>query len=163
MSSDPRQGGLIGGLYGLNSGAYDARIKKRQDELNVQRSFNQKLNDQSTSLKNEAQLRYQELALEQQHLNSMESDISALESDVSYLNAKSDKQKSEIASFKKKINDQKKKLKKQHDTIAELNASSGSNLDPKRYQMLKQERDHLYEEYKKLLEYWKNLSDATNN
>ena len=161
-SNDPRQGGLFGGLHGLNSGAYDARIQDRQDELNRQQAVNQELKEQSETLESEVQLRDYKLTLEQQRVTRMEEDISRLESDVNQLKAKSDKQKNEIAALQRKIKDQKQKLKAQQSAISELDRAGGSAADSDRYRVLLQEREYLSAEYKKLLDYSKNLSNATN-
>jgi len=162
VSNDPRQGGLLGGLHGLSTGAYDARVRERQAELNRQQSFNQDLNEQSKTLESEAQLREYELTLEQQRLAKMESDLSSLESDVNRLKAKSEKKKTQIANLQRKVKDQKQKLKTQQSALAELGRTGGSSTDPERYRILMQERDQLAEEYKKLFEYFQSLSNATN-
>ncbi len=161
VSDDPRQGGFFGGLHGLSSGAYDSRIRDRQDELNRQQAVNQELKEESETLESEAQLRDYELTLEQQRVTKMERDLSDLESDVNQLKAKSDKQKTEIAALQRKIKDQKQKLKTQQSALAELDRAGGSAADPERYRVLTQERDNLTVEYKKLVEYSKNLSNAT--
>ncbi|MDO8969326.1 MAG: hypothetical protein Q7U74_01485, partial [Saprospiraceae bacterium] len=159
---DPRQGGLFGGLQGLNSGAYDARVRERQDELNRQQAYHQDLKEQSETLESEVELRDYKLTLEQKRVAKMEADLSRLESDVNLLKAKSDKQKTEIAALQRKIKGQKQKLNTQQSAIAELDNVGGSAADPERYRVLMQERDYLTVEYKKLLEYSKNLSNATN-
>jgi chromosome segregation ATPase len=161
VSNDPRQGGLFGGLHGLSSGAYDDRIRDRQDELNRQQDVNQELKEQSETLENEAQLRDYELTLEQQRVVRMERDLSNLESEVNKLKAKSDKQKTEIAALQRRIKDQKQKLKTQQSALVELDRAGGSAADPERYRVLMQERDYLSVEYKKLIEYSENLSNAT--
>ena len=161
VSNDPRQGGLFGGLHGLNSGAYDARVRDRQDELNRQQAVNQDLKEQSEALESEAQLRDYELTLEQQRVAKMERDLSNLESDVNLLKVKSDKQKSEIVALQRKIKDQKQKLKTQQSALAELDRAGGSAADPERYRVLIQERDYLTMEYKNMLEYLKDFSNAT--
>lgn len=162
VSNDPRQGGLFGGLHGLNSGAYDARIRDRQDELNRQQAIHQDLKEQSDTLETEVQLRDYKLTMEQQRVTRMEEDISRLESDVNLLKARSDKQKKEIAALQQKIKDLKQKLKAQQSAISELDHAGGSAADADRYRVLLQERDYLTEEYQKTLEYSKNLSNAAN-
>jgi len=162
VSNDPRQGGLLGGLHGLNSGAYDARVRERQDELNRQQSFNQGLKEQSKTLESEAQLRDYELTLEQQRVAKMESDLSSLESDVNRLKAKSEKQKTYIADLQREIKDQKKKLKTQQSALAELDRAGGSAADPERYRVLLQEQVHLKEVSEKLLKHLQNISNVSN-
>ncbi|MBI5592919.1 MAG: hypothetical protein HY881_20825 [Deltaproteobacteria bacterium] len=162
VSNDPRQGGLFGGLHGLSSGAYDDRIRDRQDELDRQQTYNQELKEQSETLESEVQLRDYQLTLEQQRVARLERDLLNLESDINQLKAKSDKQKTEITTLQHKIKVQKQKLKTQQSALAELDRAGGSAADPERYRVLMQERDNLTVEYKKLLENSKNLSNATN-
>jgi len=111
VSSDPRQGGLVGGLHGLSTGAYDARIQQRQEELTRQQSANQGLKEQSEALEREAQEQQIELAAEQKRMIKMEENLSSLEENVKRLKAKSGKQKAEIATLKRKIGDQRRQLK----------------------------------------------------
>jgi septal ring factor EnvC (AmiA/AmiB activator) len=161
VSDDPRQGGLFGGLYGLNSGAYDARIRDRQDEIDRQQTYNQDLKQQSEKLESEAQLRDYQLTLEQQRVFTLERNLADLESDVNKLKANSDKQKTEIATLRSKIEDQKQKLRFQQSALSELDRAGGRAVAPEHYRVLLKERDYLTMEYKKLLEYAKNLSNAT--
>ena len=161
-STNPREGGFIGGLQGIFSGAYDARIQKSQQELSDQERLKKSLEEESRSLDGEAQARDQALASEQERLARLREDISKLESDVGMLVAKSDAQKSEIARLKRRIEDQRSKLTTLQSAIRNLDRAGGSTSDPSRYQMLKQERDRLDIEYRRLLEYSQALSRATN-
>jgi chromosome segregation ATPase len=159
-SNDPRKGGFFGGVAGLNSGAYDARVQQRQDELNRQRNVSEELKQESRSLDSEAQQKESELAAERQRLNEMEKNLSSLQADVDRLKAKSDKQKGEISKLKKKIKDARQKLSAQQTALDELDRAGGAASDPDRYRVLEQERNSLAELYKKLLEYSKALSNA---
>jgi len=161
-SQDPREGGFIGGLQGILGGAYDARIQKSQGELSNQQSLNQGLKEKSKSLDMEVQARDLLLASEQDRLAKMEGDISKLESDISLLTAKSDQQKVKIAALKRRIEDQRTRLKSLQSSIRNLDQAGGSASNPGHYQVLKQERDRLDVEYRRLLEYYQTLSKATN-
>ncbi|MGB5158071.1 MAG: hypothetical protein WBN77_11640 [Desulfobacterales bacterium] len=161
-SNDPRQGGFFGGIAGLSSGTYDARVQQRQEELNRQRNTNQDLKEESRTLESKAQERESELNTERQRLAEMEENLSTLQANVDRLKAKSDKQKSEIASLKRKIKDARKRLKSQQAALDELDRAGGSAADPDRYKVLVKERNRLADEFKKLLEYSKALSNAAN-
>jgi chromosome segregation ATPase len=159
-SSDPRKGGFIGGLMGINSGAYDSRIQQRKNDLSQQENINQDLKDRSKSLEDEANASETELASEQQLLDDMEDDLASLESDVSKLTAQSDKQKADIADLKRKIEKQRRQLQSQQAAIKALDRSGGRASNPDRYRILQKERNRLADEYKKLMVYFQALNDA---
>ena len=162
VSDNPREGGFFGGLHGLYSGAYDARIQKGQEDLSQQQSYNQGLREQAVSLDTEVRARDALLASEQERLSKLEGNIGKLESDVSSLTAKSDRQKVEIATLKGRIVDQMSRIKSLQSDIRKLDQAGGSDSDPGRYQVLKRERDRLIAEYNGLLKYFQALSKATN-
>lgn len=162
VTNDPRQGGLIDGLHGLSSGAYEKRIQQRQDELKRQQNINQQLKDQANTLDKEAQAKDHLLALEQQRVAKLEGNLSILESDVNRLITKSAQQQADVASLNRKIEKLRREVKSQQADIGELDKAGGSSIDPVHYKILMQERDRLAVEYSKLLEYYQALSDASN-
>ena len=161
VSNDPRKGGFFGGLQGLNSGAYDARIDQRNEELGQQENLNQGLKDKSSTLQGKARTREAKLAAEQELLDDMDENLNSLESDIENLNAKSAKQETEIASLKVKIADQRRKFNTQQKALKEFEQSGASTADPERYRILQQERNRLADEYSKLLKYFQALANAT--
>jgi chromosome segregation ATPase len=161
VSNDPRKGGFFGGLSGINSGAYDARIQQRGEELNRQEHINQSLQDQSKALDTEAQAWEAEVASEHERLDEMNDNLSNLESDVNDLKAKSIQQKTDIVALQRKIATQKVKMKSQQGALKALEKAGGKSADPERYRVLQQERNRLVEEYKRLLKFSQTLSDAT--
>jgi chromosome segregation ATPase len=161
-STNPREGGFIGGLQGIFSGAYDARVQKSQQELSDQERLNQSLEEESRSLDAEVRSRDILLATEQDHLAGLQKNISKLESNTGLLVAKSDVQKVEIARLKRQIEDHRSQLKSLRFAIRDLDQAGGSVSNPGRYQVLKRERDRLETEYRRLHEYSLALSKAAN-
>lgn len=161
-TSDPRQGGLFGGLYGLSTGAYENRINQRQEELSRQQEVNRDLREQSKVLGSEADSRDCVLATEQQRVAKVQSDLAQLESKIDGLNAKSAQQNKEVAALKLRIINLRQRLESQQSAIGKLDREGGSETAPERYRLLKQERDRLAEEYRNLLEYYKALSEAAS-
>jgi chromosome segregation ATPase len=151
-SSDPRKGGLFGGLNGISSGAYDSRIQQRKVDLRRQEIINQDLKEKSETLGNEANAWEAKLTSEQQRLDDLDENLISLESDVNNLIARTAKQKTEIAKFKLKIEDQRRRIKSRKSAL--------KTADPDRYRVLQQERNRLADEYKKLQEYFIALSNA---
>jgi len=161
-TSDPRQGGLFGGLYVLSTGAYENRIHQRQEELARQQEVNRDLQDKSKVLGSEAQSRDLELVAEQQRVTKIKSDLAQLESEIDGLNAKSDQHNREVAALKLRIKNLRQRLESQQSALTKLDREGGCDAAPERYRILKQERDRLSEEYKNLLEYYQALSDAAS-
>jgi len=162
ISTDPRQGGLLGGLQGIRTGAYDERIRQRQEELTQKRNINQELKEQSKELDRDVRARELVLASEKKRLTEMEKELLNLQSSINRLNAESKKQKSEITAINCKIARYRQRLKSQQSALDALNKTGEHNVDPRRYQILKQERERLNEEYRRLLKYSQALSNATH-
>lgn len=159
-SNDPRKGGFFGGLSGINSGAYDERVQQRQEEFIRQQKISSDLKTTSLGLEHEAQARGAELDAERQRLSELDENLVKLKADVEKIKATTAKQKSDYAALKQKINNQIKLVHAQQGAMDELKRVGGSAADPARYRVLKEERDRLAKEYKRLLEYSKVLSDA---
>jgi septal ring factor EnvC (AmiA/AmiB activator) len=155
-TSDPRQGGLFGGIAGLSSGAYEERLKQRENDLAQQQSTHQDLTQESIRLKGDTQKLESELA----SLTEMDEKLSDLQKEIDQLQAKSDKQKDEIATLKKNIEKVRKKIKYQQGALEELDHIGGKATDPDRYKILKEERNRLADEYNKLINFSKALHDA---
>jgi len=160
-SSDPRQGGFFGGLYGLSSGAYEDRINTQKKELARQQEVNRDLQENSKMLEREAESQDRKLATEQQRLAIMKKKLLGLELEIDRLNAKSAQQKREMATLKHRINDLRRRLDSQQSALDKLDNGRSEDL-PERYRLLQQERDRLAEEYRNLLEYFKSLSEAAS-
>ena len=164
FSSDPREGGFLGGLHGICTGAYDNRVQKQQTELAHQREKNQDLKEKSRILEGEAKARELALASEQEHVKEMEKNISRLESDINEMHAISNKQKDEIATLQDMIKNHILQLKFLQAELKKLedDNDNGIAIDDKRYQAIKKERDRLTKEYGTFLKNYHNLSDAKN-
>jgi chromosome segregation ATPase len=162
VSSDPREGGLIGGLAGLHSGVYDYRVRQREEQLAGQQNANRDMADQALGLEREVQSRDRVLAEEQQRLAKIKGDVSRLESDVNHLNTRSSRMKKEVAALKRQVDDLWQRLQSQQAALNELDRAGDGIADMERYQMLQMERDRLAEEYRRLLEYSQTLSKAAN-
>lgn len=160
-TTDPRQGGFFGGLYGMSSGAYDKRIQTRQNELNHQKDLNEGLNEEAQALEYEFKVSKKTLAKELQRVKKMGKDLSRMESEINIMNAKSEKKKNELVTLRRDIKNQRKKLVNLQSNLEALN-NNGGDIENDRYQALKRERDRLAEEHKRLLDYSNALSQAAD-
>jgi len=162
VTSDPRGGGLLGGMQGIYGGGYDNRIEQRQEQLAKEQDINRTLREESNILENEAQLRDRMLVAEQQRVVQIEKDLSLLESSINDLHAESDRREKEVMKLKLKVEGLRKRLGSQETAIAELDRRGGSKANPGRYRILQKERDRLSKEYRKLFEYFQALSTANS-
>nr|NJM03613.1 hypothetical protein [Desulfobacula sp.] len=162
VSNDPRNGGLFGGIRGIYGGGYDSRIQQRQEKLAEEQEVNRNLQEKSKNLENEMEMRDSVLNFEQQRTVNLKKDLSLLESNINKLISKSDQQKKEVAALRLKIEKLKKRLSDQRSAIIEMDQQGGSEANRERYRILQQERDRLYEEYRRLFEYFQALSSANS-
>jgi capsule polysaccharide export protein KpsE/RkpR len=160
-SDNPREGGLFGGITGVNSGAYDARIRQRQNELGQIQYVQQGLRQKSVALEDEAKQQASELAKEQRRMADMEKNLAALQTNLGKLKAKSVQQEKEITSLQLKIENTRQQLKSEQLALDKLDWNGGKIADPDRYRLMEKERDRLATEYQALTEYSKALLDAT--
>jgi chromosome segregation ATPase len=160
VSTNPREGGLIGGLYGLSSGAYDARLQQRRNELARQQKASSELKRESSALNEEYQLQDRQLAAEQQRVAKLEKDLSRLQARVAELKAKTSKQKTEAANLRQRVIKLRRQLLSQQAQISNLDREGGVAAHPERYRLLKKERDRLATEYRRLVAYSQALSEA---
>lgn len=84
-SSDPRQGGLAGGIYGLSSGAYDERVQARRESLSRLESIQAKLETERAELEVEKRSSEVRLSDEQRRLKTLQENTKALANNVRYL------------------------------------------------------------------------------
>lgn len=159
-TTDPRQGGFIGGLYGISSGAYENRLEQRKEELALQQNQKRELENQSRTLEKEAEARDTALAVEQQRCAAMDEELRRIQADLRRLNLKSANQKNEVAMVSKEIDELRQRLQDQQSAISKLDRTDGPAVQAERYTILVKERERLADEYLRLLEYSKSLSDA---
>lgn len=162
VTSDPRGGGLLGGIRGIYGGDYENRVQHLQDQLSEEQRNKHNLQEKSNSLKDEERSQDQALAYSQQRNIKLNNDLLRLESCVKQLQANSDFKKKAVANLTLKIKDLKKRLKSQEAATNELDRHGGSKDNLERYRILQSERERLSEEYKMLFEYSQALSEANS-
>lgn len=161
VSTNPREGGLIGGLYGMNSGAYDARLQQRDNELARQQEANRDLQRQSSALAQQYQVKDRQLAVEHRRVARLDRDLSQMKTQVDGLRTKTRKQKREASNLRQSIVELRSKLQSQQTEISKLDREGGVAANPEQYRVLEKERDRLAEEYRRLVAYSRALSEAT--
>ncbi len=152
-STDPHEGGFLGGVQGLSSGEYERRKKERQQRLERIKQEQSNLDNYSQSLeKNKASLE-KKLQEEKRLIAKLNKDSQALEEKIAQL-------KSENSADQKKVNNLKQRLKQLNRDISNIKhsiddleggGSGDTSLDKTRAQLEKQ-RKELQNEYQLLLE-----------
>lgn len=163
VSTDPRQGGFIGGLSGISSGAYENRVQQRNADLASKKNLNSNLQQESQGLKNEVQSQKQILASDQQQLAKMERNLASLESDIKRFSASSAKQNAELAAIRSKSKDLQKQVQSQKSAaLVLLNQADKCADDNAPCKSMELETTRLSAEYKQLMRYYQALSEASN-
>jgi septal ring factor EnvC (AmiA/AmiB activator) len=145
VTDDPSQGGLVGGVYGLSSGAYDKRVAERQARLDAVRGERQTSEQQQQVLQSyEAKTRAQKAQLANQ-VTTLSNDTQQLSRNVASLqtqNAQTAKKKAELERRLAEVNAQ----------IAQLQRSGGapSAADYEKKQRLEKEIEDLWQIYNSL-------------
>lgn len=85
VSSDPRQGGLAGGLCGLSSGAYQRRLDARQRELNSLDAINRRLESRAGNGQREAAGLAARIVQQKRQLAAAEAELAQLRVEVAAL------------------------------------------------------------------------------
>jgi chromosome segregation ATPase len=78
VSDDPRQGGIIGGIGGLSSGAYDKRIQDRQNASTALKAENEALENRLKEVQARQDAAAKERAAAESQLATLKQDISSL-------------------------------------------------------------------------------------
>ncbi len=88
VSDDPGEGGFIGGVYGLSSGAYDKRIEEREQNLETLRQIRTESATEQVELQTEKQDLDSQLAELQIASTQLEQDIRQLSAQIDTMQAR---------------------------------------------------------------------------
>lgn len=78
VSDNPREGGLVGGLYGIFSGAYDQRVQERQRNLDSLKGLEQGSRAEQQSLLSDKAREQNELKKLQQQSQQLDRELETL-------------------------------------------------------------------------------------
>ncbi|MFP4154884.1 MAG: hypothetical protein ACLFSG_04230 [Halothiobacillaceae bacterium] len=151
-SDDPREGGFFGGVSGISSGAYDERVRTREERLAALRAAQQDLAAEQGELDRSRSEAEQVLAAEQRRLAALQGDIDELDGRVARLAAEDDASAGRIAQLRTRIDSLQQDMTRQQDALDSLEGSgiSDSELDRRRRELLAQ-REALRKEYDLLM------------
>ncbi len=153
-STDPRQGGLFGGIGGLTSGAYEQRVKEREERLQQSQESQVELSAESARLEQQKREREALVAKERDGLAKLDKDVKGLERKVSQLSGKAGGGDKQVAEAQQRLAALKKQIASQGRAIDALegDGSGGGDADLRQRQ-LEEQRRALQKEYDALLEF----------
>ena len=149
---DPRTGGLLGGLSGIGSGAYENRVKEREARLEQLRATQSQLDAEKSQLEQQQSAAYAQLGKDQAEVSAMQSEIAKLEKSSKTLTAQQGVDQQRVAELQRRITDLKGNMNKQASSLDALEGSGlgDADVDLRRKQLEKQ-RDDMAREYELLM------------
>lgn len=153
-SSDPRQGGLFGGIAGLSSGAYDQRVQEREAKLHASQQSQAELSAEGARLEQEKTARQALVAQERQRLAKLDQDVQGLERKVKQLSSRAGGADKQVKEAQQRLADLKQQIATQGQAIDALEGGGdGNQPDDLRRRQLEEQRQALQREYDALMEF----------
>ncbi len=146
-TDDPREGGFIGGVQGLSSGAYDRRIQEREESLRRLNEIKRELGSEQERLSSERQR-------SQARLAELQRQLSRLDQEVARLTRRLEREQQQLAGDREKTAGLKRDLGQLRQQIARAGDGPGGD---RTVEELEAERDRLEEEYRQLLDLYLEL------
>ena len=147
-STDPKKGGLIGGIRGISSGEYEERIKQREERLQKLREMQTDLDTEQAALEAEKDDKSRKVAEQRRELGELLKKTESLAMDSAKFQAKLDQQET----IRKDLN---RKLSQLQEKINNLSSESHTGIE---VEQLEAERTSLEKEYRLLLDLYRELS-----
>lgn len=153
-SSDPRQGGLFGGISGLSSGTYEQRVQEREGRLDESQRSQAELSAESARLEREKGERLALVAQERDRFVKLDRDVQGLERKVKALSTQAGGSDKQALEAQQRVAALKVQLANQGRAIDALEGGGdGSQPVDQRRRQLEEQRQALQREYDALLEY----------
>jgi chromosome segregation ATPase len=158
-TDDPREGGFISGVQGLSSGAYERRVREREDNLAKLRAMQADLEQEGSALTAEKAKRQQILAQERSRLAELDADVGALQRKLAEMDRAGSAGDQRVQDLQGRVAGLKDRLARQTRAIDQLEGAGGGadalegkgdSTDARRRQ-LEAQRAALQQEYEELL------------
>lgn len=81
-STDPHEGGILGGMKGLSSGEYERRVEEKEDRLASVEALNRDLEDENADLNAEGAAQDKRLKAAKRKVRNLEKELAQLETQV---------------------------------------------------------------------------------
>ncbi|MBK1673083.1 hypothetical protein CKO35_07135 [Ectothiorhodospira shaposhnikovii] len=152
-STDPREGGLLGGMQGLGSGAYEARVQEREARLEELRQTQRMLEGERDDLELRKAEQNRQVAAERARLSRLDADVSALDREVRTLSTQHGQGDRRVQELQARLAGLKQQMGQQQSALDALEGEGlgDTDADLKRRQ-LEQQRLALQKEYELLMQ-----------
>ncbi len=152
-STDPREGGLAGGISGLSSGAYDERVREREDRLAELRATQAALDAESRELEAAQAERQRLVDAERAELARLNADIETLHNTVEGLSAQLGETDARVVDIQQRLAQLQRDMADQQSSLDALEGTGiGDTDEDLRRRQLIQQRDALRREFDLLME-----------
>jgi chromosome segregation ATPase len=152
-SHDPREGGLFGGIQGLQSGAYQQRISDRESSLERLRAVQEELEAESSEIETQKRTLEEQIAQDRLQLAGLEKEVSELDRILGALEADDTVQDQRIKELQTRLGELKKEMGVQMSALDALEGSGTGNIDVDlRRRQLKEQRRMLQQEFELLFD-----------
>lgn len=154
--TDPREGGFFGGVAGIQSGAYEARVQEREERLERLRAVQSELAAEGRELDSQQQTREQQVAAERARLSRMNREVSDLSRTVDDLEARHGSGDQRVRELQTRLASLQQGMREQQSSLDALEGvGPGGGSDPSvelRRRQLEEQRRALQQEYELLLD-----------
>lgn len=159
-TDDPSRGGFIAGISGISTGAYDKRVREREDNLARMRALQHELEQESADLEAQKRQRTRQLASEKRKLAALDRETVELERKLDALAREKGASEQRLPELQQRLEGLKRKLAHHKRTIDDLEGSgggadalegSGQGSSDLRRQQLESQRAALQREYDELM------------
>ncbi|MDX9717871.1 hypothetical protein [Thauera sp. AutoDN2] len=152
LSTDPREGGFLGGVSGLSSGAYEARVVEREDRLAQLRETQRGLEMERTQLESRKSDAGRQLAAERARVKKLDADIAGLEKKVGTMTTQQGADAQRVGELQSRLAELKRKSAQQTSALDALEGSGlGDAETDLRRSQLEEQRRALQREYDLLM------------
>lgn len=153
VSSDPREGGLLGGMSGLQSGAYEQRVRDREARLAEMRAMQEELERDQGALGQSREALRRQVADERSRLAHLNSDIAGLDRSISQLATRHGSEDQRVQSLRTRVTELKRQASRQQSSLDALEGSGVGDADTElRRRQLEEQRNALQREYELLMQ-----------
>ena len=154
--TDPREGGLLGGISGLQTGAYDARVREREERLESMRAIEQQMAAERTDLDAQRATRQQQVAAERRRLSELNTEVASLSKTLDDLAVQHGTGDERVRELQERIAVLQQGMSQQQSGLDALEGmGAGGGADPAadlRRRQLEDQRKALQREYELLLQ-----------
>lgn len=152
VSTDPREGGFFGGVSGINTGTYDARVRERDERLAQVRETQRALEQETGQLEAQKSATASKVEADRVRVQKLNADVAALDKRVAALSAQEGADQKRVKELQTRLDTLKRQMGQQTSALDALEGSGlGDAETDLRRQQLEKQRDGLRREYELLM------------